>query len=173
MVREAAGRLACSECVVVSVGVNRPDPHNAHWTYFYDDDIFFTRLSTPHLQSRNNVPDGCGCLMAECYFSDKYRPLDRSPDDCIKPVMRDLQRVGILRDAEEVIFSKAMRLKYANIIFDQERSVALEAVHGFLDDIGVHYCGRYGLWAYIWTDQAFLSGEKAAERALRNARSLV
>jgi protoporphyrinogen oxidase len=47
-VREAAARLACSECVAVSVGVNRPDPIDAHWTYFYDDDIFFTRLSTPH-----------------------------------------------------------------------------------------------------------------------------
>ena len=172
-VREAAARLACTEAVVVSVGVNRPDPHNAHWTYFYDDDIFFTRLSTPHLQSRNNVPAGCACLMAECYFSDKYRPLDRSPDDCIDPVIRDLERVGILREGEDVIFRKAMRLKYANIIFDLERAPALEVVHGFLDDIGVRYCGRYGLWAYIWTDQAFLSGEKAAERALRNTRSLV
>jgi protoporphyrinogen oxidase len=172
-VREAAGRLACSEAVVVSVGVNQPDPLDAHWTYFYDDDIFFTRLSTPHLQSRNNVPEGCACLMAECYFSEKYRPLDRSPEDCIAPVVRDLERVGILRDAEQVIFTKAMRLKYANVIFDLERAPALEVVHGFLDDIGVHYCGRYGLWAYIWTDQAFLSGEKAAERAMRNARSLV
>lgn len=172
-VREAASRLACSECVVVSVGVNRPDPHDAHWSYFYDDDVCFTRLSTPHLQSRNNVPEGCACLMAECYFSDKYRPLEQSPEACIAPVVRDLQRVGIIRDASEVIFSTAMRLKYANIIFDLERAAALDVVHGYLDDIGVRYCGRYGLWAYIWTDQAFLSGEKAAEQALRAARSLV
>jgi protoporphyrinogen oxidase len=172
-VREAASRLACSECVVVSIGVNRPNPHDADWTYFYDDDIFFTRISTPHRQSRNNVPDGCACLMAECYFSDKYRPLDRSPIECIQPVVRDLRRVGIVADDREVIFSNAMRLKYANVIFDLDRASALEIVHGFLDDVGVQYCGRYGLWAYIWTDQAFLSGEKAAERALRNARRLV
>jgi hypothetical protein len=39
-------------------------------------------------------------------------------------------------------------------------------VHGYLDDIGVAYCGRYGDWAYIWTDESFISGEKAAEKIL-------
>ena len=172
-VREAARRLACSEVVIVSVGVARPDPHDAHWSYFYDEDIFFTRLSTPHLQSRHNVPPGCACLMAECYYSDKYRPLDRAPEDCIAPVIADLRRVGILHADEQPLFTNAMRLKYANVIFDLERRESLAVVHGFLDDIGVEYCGRYGLWAYIWTDQSFLSGEKAAERALGRVRSLV
>ena len=39
-------------------------------------------------------------------------------------------------------------------------------MHGYLDEVGIGYCGRYGDWAYIWTDQAFVSGEKALERAL-------
>jgi hypothetical protein len=30
----------------------------------------------------------------------------------------------------------------------------------------VSYCGRYGDWAYLWTDESFLSGERAAEKAL-------
>jgi hypothetical protein len=110
--------------------------------------------------------------MAECYYSDKYRPLDRSPEQCIEPVIQDLVRVGVIGDISEVIFSTAMRLKYANVIFDLERASAVDVVHGYLDDVGVHYCGRYGLWLYIWTDQAFLSGEKAAERALRSALRL-
>ncbi|MBM4089308.1 MAG: hypothetical protein FJ276_07750 [Planctomycetes bacterium] len=167
-VLEAARRLACSEAVIVSVGVGRPDPIDAHWTYFYDEDIFFTRLSTPHLQSPSNVPDGCACLMAECYYSDKYRPLDRRPEDCIEPVIRDLKKCGILLDEDRIVFRHAMHLKYANIIFDHDRKAALDVVHGFLDDIGVRTCGRYGLWGYLWTDQAFLSGENAAERVLRD-----
>lgn len=166
-VLEAARRLACSEVVVVSVGVKRPDPIAAHWTYIYDQDIFFTRLSTPHLQSRNNVPANCSCLMAECYYSSKYRPLDRSPEACIEPVIQDLRRCGILRDDDEIVFRNAMHLKYANVIFDLDRAQALETVHGYLDDIDVAYCGRYGMWAYIWTDQAFLTGYHAAERVLK------
>ncbi len=164
---EAAQRLACSEVVVVSVGIKRPDPIDAHWTYFYDRDIFFTRLSTPHLQSRNNVPADCACLMAECYYSQKYRPLDRSPEACIQPVVDDLKRCGVLREDDQIVFRNAQHLKYANVIFDLERAEAVEIVHGYLDDIDVAYCGRYGLWAYIWTDQAFLTGSHAAERIVK------
>jgi protoporphyrinogen oxidase len=164
-VRDAASRLACSQVVVVSVGVERPDPLPAHWTYVYDEDMFFTRLSTPHLQSRHNVREGSACIMAECYYSRKYRPLDRPAEACIEPVVADLRRTGILREDDRINFTHAMSLPYANVIFDLERKAAVETVHGYLDDIGLEVCGRYGLWAYIWTDQAFLSGEKAAERA--------
>ena len=43
---------------------------------------------------------------------------------------------------------------------------ALETVHGYLDDVGILYAGRYGEWGYLWTDQAFFSGERAARKAL-------
>jgi len=59
-----------------------------------------------------------------------------------------------------------MYLRYANIIFDLDRADALKIVHGYLDDIGISYCGRYGDWGYMWTDESFKSGEVAAERAL-------
>ena len=39
-------------------------------------------------------------------------------------------------------------------------------LHGYLNDVGVDHCGRYGDWAYLWTDDSFKSGERAAESAL-------
>jgi protoporphyrinogen oxidase len=170
-VLEAAARLACSEAVIVSLGIDRPDLIDAHWTYFYDRDIFFTRLSTPHLQSPHNVPPGCGSLQAECYYSKKYRPLDRKPADCIEPVISDLKRCGVLRETDRILFRHAMHIPYANVIFDLETSPSAAAVHAFLDDVGIGYCGRYGDWAYIWTDQAFVSGEKALEKTLSRLKS--
>ena len=168
-VLDAARKLSCSEIIIVSLGIARPDVHSAHWSYFYDDDICFARISTPHLQSPNNVPKGCSSLQVECYYSDKYRPLDCKPDDCIEPVIRDLMKCGVLRDTDEIVFRHAMYVKYGNVIFDLDRAKALDTIHGYLDDIGVSYCGRYGLWAYIWTDQSFLSGDKAADRVLSGA----
>jgi protoporphyrinogen oxidase len=165
-VLEASQKLACSEVVVVCVGISRPDIIDAHWTYFYDRDIFFTRLCTPHLQSPNNVPSGCGSIMAECYFSKKYRPLDRKPVECIEPVIDDLKRCGLFHEEDKILFKEAMHLKYANVIFDMERADAIALIHGYLDDLRIRYCGRYGLWGYIWTDQAFISGEKAAQQIL-------
>ena len=35
--------------------------------------------------------------------------------------------------------------------------------------MGIAYCGRYGDWAYIWTDESFMSGENAAEKVMRRA----
>jgi protoporphyrinogen oxidase len=165
-VREAARRLACSELVIVNLVVDRADLSDAHWTYFYDRDICFARLSTPHLQSPHNVPPGCGSLQAECYYSRKYLPLDRPPDDCIEPVIRDLRRCGILREDDRILFRNAMHVEYANVIFDLECAEALKTVHGYLDELGIAYCGRYGEWKYIWTDESFLSGERAAQKVL-------
>ena len=163
---EAAGRLACSEAIIVSLGIDRADLVDAHWTYFYDRDVFFTRLSTPHLQSPHNVPPGCGSLQAECYYSRKYRPLDRKPEECIDAVIADLKRCNVLRETDRVLFRHAMHIPYANVIFDLDSGPATTLVHGFLDDIGIGYCGRYGDWAYIWTDQSFVSGENALTKVL-------
>jgi protoporphyrinogen oxidase len=165
-VLEAAKRLACTDLVIVNLVVNRRDLVDAHWSYFYDEDLFFTRLSTPHLQSPHNVPEGCGSLQAECYYSPKYRPLDRKPEDCIEPVIRDLKKSGVLREDDKILFKNTMYIEYANVIFDLERASSLAIVHGYLDDLGIRYCGRYGDWAYIWTDESFMSGELAAEKAL-------
>ncbi len=161
-VREAEDRLACSTLVLVNIGVNR----RAHMTYFYDEDMCFTRLSFPHMLSVTNTPPGTGSIQAEIYFSEKYRPFTGSPNDWIEPVIRDLRRCGLLHEEDQIMCKKAMLLRYANIIFDLERAPALKTVHGYLDDIGIAYCGRYGDWGYMWTDESFKSGELAAERSL-------
>ena len=57
-------------------------------------------------------------------------------------------------------------VRHANVIFDLERADALKTVHGYLDDVGIAYCGRYGDWGYMWTDESFISGERAAQTGL-------
>jgi len=163
---DASQRLACSTCVLVNIGVDRADLSNAHMTYFYDEDICFTRLGFPHMLSAHNAPPGTGSIQAEVYFSQKYKPFSGTPEDWIEPVIRDLRRVGLVRENDRVLSRKAMFLKYANVIFDLERADALKTVHAYLDDIGIAYCGRYGDWGYMWTDESFKSGEAAAERSL-------
>lgn len=163
---EASARLACTTCVLVNIGLDRADISTAHWTYFYDEDIFFTRLSFPHMMSPNNVPPGAGSIQCEVYWSDKYRPLDRPVADCIEPVITDLRRCGYIREDDRILHSNATLAPYANVIFDLERAASLETVHGFLREEGIHYCGRYGDWGYMWTDESFESGEGAAQRAL-------
>jgi len=163
---EASRTLACSSCVIVNLGVAREDISPAHWTYFYDRDICFTRVSFPHMLSPHNVPPGHGSIQAELYFSTKYRPLDRRPEDWIDPAIADFRKCGLLREDDQIVFRNATLAPFANVIFDHDRTPALRLVHGYLEDIGVLWCGRYGEWGYQWTDEAFISGENAAQKAL-------
>jgi protoporphyrinogen oxidase len=167
---EASQRLACSTCVLVNLGVGRPELSAAHMTYFYDEDICFSRLSFPHMLSVRNAPPGTGSIQAEVYFSDKYRPRTGKPEDLIERVIADLRRVGLLREDDRILFRGAMLVPFANVIFDLDRTEALHTVHGYLDDLGIAYCGRYGDWGYMWTDESFVSGERAAETALACCR---
>ena len=165
-VLEASEKLACTSCVIVTIGVDREDISEANWSYFYDDDFIFARVSFPHMQSPHNVPKGCGSIQTEVYYSKKYKPLDREPEECIESVIDDLKRCNLILDSDTILFRHAKIIPYANVIFDLDRSKALSIVQGYLADLDIHCCGRYGEWGYHWTDQSFVSGEKAAQKVL-------
>jgi len=169
-VREAAETLACTTLVLVNLGIARPDVSEASWTYFYDDDFPFSRVSFPRNMSPHVVPEGMSSIQAEVYYSKKYRPLDRTPESLIEPVIDGLTRCGLLRPDDRIVLRHSLLIPYANIIFDLDRAAALGVVHGYLEDIGIAWCGRYGEWGYQWTDEAFLSGESAGRRT--HARAL-
>jgi len=168
-VRDAAHRLAFTSLVLVNLGVDRADVSASHITYVYDPEIVFPRVSFPHMLSSHNAPPGTGSIQVEVYFSDKYRPARCAPEALIEPVVDGLRHIGILRETDQILFKEARPVRYANVIFDLERASALSTVQAFLDDIGVHRCGRYGDWDHSWTDEAFESGERAARAALSSS----
>jgi len=135
-------------------------------TYFYDEDICFSRLGFPHMLSTKNALPGTGSIQAEVYFSDKYKPFTGVAEDWIEPVIRNLRQCGLLHEEDRILSRRAMLLRYANVIFDLDRASALKKVHAYLDEVGIAYCGRYGDWGYMWTDESFKSGEKAADKAV-------
>jgi protoporphyrinogen oxidase len=165
-VLNAASKLAFTTTVLVSLGIDREDISETGITYFYDEDVIFSRVNLPHMFSPNNAPPGCGTIQAEVYFSDKYKPMPARPSDLIQPVIDTLRRCNFIRDTDKILLKDTTVNRYANVIFDLDRPAAVKLVHGFLDDIGVHYCGRYGSWNHAWTDEAFIEGEVAARKAL-------
>jgi len=79
-------------------------------TYFYDEDVSFSRISFPHMLAATNAPPGAGSIQAEVYFSRKYRPLTVLPESLIDPVIADLKRVGVLREDDRILFRNALVL---------------------------------------------------------------
>jgi protoporphyrinogen oxidase len=165
-VLEASQKLTFTKCAIINIGIKREDISNAHWTYFYDEDYIFSRLSFPHMLSPNTVPRGCGSIQAEIYFSEKYKPMTITIDECINTTIKDLKRCGLVKENDEIIFKKGWVTPIAQVIFDLNRAEALKIVHGYLEDLKIEYCGRYGKWEYIWTDESFISGEDAVQNIL-------
>ncbi len=161
-VLEASQLLSCSQVALINIGLNRSDISDANWTYFYDDDIIFSRLSFPHTFSSHVAPDGCGSIQAEIYFSDKWKPMTGTLEDLIEPTIEGLMKCGLIKNREEIIHKSTLYAPWGNVIFDQDRPKCLKIVHDYLKEIGIAYCGRFGDWAYIWTDESFISGERAA-----------
>ncbi len=120
-VQDAAARLACSQAVVVNIGLNRPVITKPQWSYFYDEDIPFARISYRANLSPNAVPPGCGAFQAEIYFSDKYRPMTGRPEDWIEPTIDAMIRCGLVADRSEVIHQSAIWIPFGNVIFDHDR----------------------------------------------------
>jgi len=67
---------------------------------------------------------------------------------------------------DDTIMHRSAWATSGNVIFDHDRPVSLPKVHAYLNEIGIGYCGRYGDWGYMWTDESFFSGERAAQKVL-------
>lgn len=165
----ASKRLAFTTAVLFNIGIDRAELSDTAITYFYDEDIVFSRVNLPHMFSPHNAPAGCGVIQAEIYFSDKYKPLEREPGSYMEEVVRGLRRCGFIHENDRILLQDVAINRYANVIYDQDRAGAVEAVHGFLQEQNILYCGRYGDWNHAWTDQAFISGEEAARRLLASS----
>lgn len=166
-VKDAAKLLSNTQCVLVNLGIDRENVHPYDWTYFYDEDINIVRLSSPSNFSKNNVPAGCSSLQAEIYFSNKYKPLTKKPQDYIQIVIDELKACNILQDSDKILFEKVWLIPFAQVIYDHERTHAVELIQNFLNENNIISCGRYGEWSYAWSDESFLSGESAAKSIMK------
>ena len=164
-VQSAAAELLCSSLVLIDVAVSRRELFGDHWFYVYDEDISFARGHFPHMLSPANAPAGCGSIQLEVYHAP-HKPLPASPELLPERVVEELLRVGVLHNKQEVKWARSREVRYANVVFDNRRAGALATVVPWLDAQGILRAGRYGEWAYLWTDDAVRSGWRAADQVL-------
>lgn len=163
-VRAAARRLRTNSILVVNIGIARSEVSDRHWVHFPEPDISFFRISFPHSFSPGVAPAGASSISAEVAYS-KENPVDRTT--IVQRVTDDLVRVGILRPTDVLLTTATRDIKYAYCIYDHNRREALRVIHQWLKSQDIVPCGRYGLWTYFWSDEAIMSGFKAADSVAR------
>jgi protoporphyrinogen oxidase len=168
-VRAAAARLRTNSIFVVNFGVDRPRLSDRHWVHFPEPDISFFRISYPHTFGRGTAPPGMSSISAEIAYS-RERLLDRQT--IIERVRQDLIRVGALGARDRIVTTSTYDIRYGYCIYDMNRKKSVATIHEWLKANDIIPAGRYGLWTYFWSDEAILSGKKAAERAMKQVARL-
>lgn len=163
-VRNTAGTLFATEIDLISVGFSKPGVSPSLWFYIYDADIVAARAYSPDRKSPSNVPAGCSALQFEIY-SSRERPQTLSSEELKSNIVAGVEKMG-LATRDEILFVDHRRSPYANVVFDLGMEARRDLVLDWVRSQGLLPAGRFGEWAYLWSNQAMLSGFRAARLAL-------
>jgi len=169
-VREAVSRLKTNSIFVVNIGVNRANITDKNWIYYLEKEFSFIRVSFPFNQSDNVAPHGTSSISAEIAYGHG-NSLPTSKDKMADYVINELIEANVIEASDEIIYLDSIDIKYGYVIFDKERKPSIKIVHDYLKSVDIVPFGRYGIWAYLWSDEAMLSGKKVAEKYSNNILS--
>ncbi|OGT31588.1 MAG: hypothetical protein A2W28_07325 [Gammaproteobacteria bacterium RBG_16_51_14] len=165
----AISKLRTNSILVVNLGINRPNLTDKHWIHFPEHDISFFRISFPHNFSPDMAPPGTSSVSAEVSYS-----LDNPPDReaITERVIADLKRTRVLKADDKIIARSTYDIRYGYCIYDEHRRASLPLIKDWLKSVNIVPGGRYGLWTYFWSDEAIMSGKKAANQAQKHLAKL-
>ncbi len=157
---ECSNRLDHTSGAMISLGFNKPKVCPRLWFYIYDEDIWPSRVYSPDWKSINNVPEGCSAIQAEVDFS-RFKPLTCNLEELKEKVIDQLLKLKLF-EKSDIIVSDVRYKEYANVMFTPQIYECRDRIHKYLDDVGIKYAGRWGMWDYLWVGQSFRSGRDAA-----------
>lgn len=162
-VQKAANNLNATSLILVSIAIKgKLKTDMSPGFYIYDSNIPATRVYSTTKYSGQYK--GVTALQAEVFIS-KFRLLHGSYEEIASKVVQQLSDIGMF-DMNNVIAKNVRFEPYANIIFTPDIYENRDKVRSYLDENNIICAGRFGEWDYLWTDQAMLSGKKAAEQVM-------
>jgi protoporphyrinogen oxidase len=163
-IKNAAKNLLSTSGYIISLGFNKPNIPKNLWFYIYDKDILPSRVYSPSLKSLDNVPKGCSSLQAEVYFSDSLK-INMTEEQILDHVIEKLISMEIF-EIKDIIVKSIRKEEFANIVFTHKIYKNRKIILNYLNSKEIESIGRFGEWDYLWSDQSFLSGKRAADKIM-------
>lgn len=160
-IKEASDNLEYTSGALISLGFNSPHIGEKLMFYVYDEDVLPARIYSPSIKSPQNAPLNCSSLQAEIYFSKK-KPLKGSLDEVLEETINQMINMNLF-EIDDLIVKDIRKLEYANVIFKPSIYDNRKKIQDYLRDNEIIPAGRFGDWDYLWSDQSFNSGKRAAE----------
>lgn len=163
-VRLAKQKLRWNTVYNLNLGVARPHVSEKHWIYFPDSRYPFYRVGFSSNFSPNVAPRGASAL----YVEVTRRPEERVDLARLEnQILTGLKACGILKSSDKLLTRLWITIPCAYVIYDFNRTPAVETIFRFLHGRGVDSIGRYGGWKYSFMEEAILDGKRCAERLVR------
>jgi len=158
----AAKKLRCTAGIIVSLGLNRV-LNTRTWFYIYDKKFKASRIYTPSKLSKHNSPKGTSSLQAEIFMDNKKLITNKILNEAKQNTINHLIKNNILKKSDIKVIDVRFN-KYANVIIDKNYDYNRNLILNYFKIFNIDFLGRFGLWAYLWSDQCFLSGKLIAEK---------
>lgn len=156
----AGGQLRYISVYDVNIGVNRPNISDKHWIYFPEPEFLFYRIGFPTNFSANVAPEGCSSMYIEVSVLPEETIAEQN---LLDGVYDGLQRCGLLKETDETLVCDVVRIEYAYVLYDLNRTQALNTIFPYLQQHHIYSTGRYGSWEYSFMEGDILAGKQAAE----------
>jgi protoporphyrinogen oxidase len=163
-IRKDAASLFATSVDLISVGFSKPKVSPTLWFYIYDRSILAARGYSPNWKSPDAAPDGCSSIQFEIYSSSK-RPQTHSVEEMKANTLEGIKKMGLANDSD-VLFLHHNHLRYGNVVFDLGMEERRDRVRNWVEAKNIAVAGRFGEWAYLWSNQSMMSGLQAAKRVL-------
>ncbi len=158
-------KLRCTAGIIISIGLNT-EIKTRTWFYVYNKDFKAARIYAPKKLSRNNCPKGKSSLQAEIFLDNKTKVGKKYLNKIKKNTIDNLIKYNVIKK-ENIEFINIKYKQYANVIFDKNYDKSRNYLLSYFKKLGVDFVGRFGSWAYLWSDQCFMSGKAMAQKIYR------
>ncbi|MBF0331158.1 MAG: hypothetical protein HQL17_04415, partial [Candidatus Omnitrophica bacterium] len=145
----------------LNLGLKQARPSDKHWAYFSQKDHSFFRVGFYHNFAAGLAPSGAGSMYAEVSYSS-FKPIDKKK--IVARIERDLRKVGLISNGDEILMRDINDIKYAYPIYDKNYAEARKQIMGFLSEHRITPCGRYGAWKYMSMEDVIQEGRIFAQR---------
>jgi UDP-galactopyranose mutase len=145
----------------LNLGIDRAESRGRHWIYFPHQDTCFFRVGFFHNFSADLTPQDKSSMYVEVSYS-RDKPIDK--DNIIPRIKKDLEKVGILHQNEEIYLEDINDIKYGYPIYDRNYNEARAKILKFLSTKSIISCGRYGSWRYMSMEDALIDGKNVASK---------
>ena len=159
---KASKKLRCTAGIIVSLGLKKTIKTRS-WFYIYDKDFKAARIYSPSKLSKNNSPKGTSSLQAEIFFDNRKKLTKNYLNDMKENTIYHLVKNNILK-RNDIKVADVRLNKYANVIIDKNYEYNRNLILNYFKKFNIEFLGRFGVWAYLWSDQCFLSGKMIAEK---------